>query len=73
MPSAIMTMVFLYPETEMMTMKVLMPVKAIEAYCNECGGGMTKEVKLRPIEKCPLYPYRTGKRPKLDINTVLTL
>ncbi|MDY4748213.1 MAG: hypothetical protein SO251_05380 [Candidatus Fimisoma sp.] len=54
-------------------MKVLMPVKAIEAYCNECGGGMTKEVKLRPIEKCPLYPYRTGKRPKLDINTVLTL
>ena len=41
-----MTMVFLYPETEMMTMKVLMPVKAIEAYCNECGGGMWSSVKI---------------------------
>ena len=44
-------------------MKVLTPIKAIRAYCIECSGGMTKEVKLCPVEKCPLYPYRMGKRP----------
>ena len=52
--------------TEVMTMKVLTPIKAIRAYCIECSGGMTKEVKLCTAEKCPLYPYRMGKRPKVD-------
>ena len=47
-------------------MKVLTPIKAIRAYCIECSGGMTKEVKLCPVENCPLYPYRMGKRPKVD-------
>lgn len=47
-------------------MKVLTPIKAIRAYCIECSGGMTKEVKLCPVEKCPLYPYRMGKRPTTD-------
>lgn len=47
-------------------MKVLTPIKAIRAYCIECSGGMTKEVKLCPVEKCPLYPYRMGKRPTAD-------
>ena len=47
-------------------MKVLTPVKAIRAYCIECSGGMTKEVKLCPVENCPLYPYRMGKRPTVD-------
>ena len=49
-----------------MTMKVLTPIKAIRAYCVECSGGMTKEVKLCNVEKCPLYPYRMGKRPTAD-------
>ena len=49
-----------------MTMKVLTPIKAIRAYCIECSGGMTKEVKLCNVEKCPLYPYRMGKRPTAD-------
>ena len=47
-------------------MKVLTPIKAIRAYCIECSGGMTKEVKLCPGENCPLYPYRMGKRPTVD-------
>ena len=47
-------------------MKVLTPIKAIRAYCVECSGGMTKEVKLCPVENCPLYPYRMGKRPTVD-------
>lgn len=47
-------------------MKVLTPIKAIRAYCIECSGGMTKEVKLCTVENCPLYPYRMGKRPTVD-------
>ena len=47
-------------------MKVLTPIKAIRAYCIECSGGMTKEVKLCPVENCPLYPFRMGKRPTVD-------
>ena len=47
-------------------MKVLTPIKAIRAYGIECSGGMTKEVKLCPVEKCPLFPYRMGKRPNKD-------
>ena len=47
-------------------MKVLTPIKAIRAYCIECSGGMTKEVKLCTAEKCPLYPYRMGNRPTVD-------
>ncbi|OLR55601.1 hypothetical protein BHK98_05695 [Hornefia porci] len=43
-------------------MKVLTPIKAIRAYCIECSGGMTKEIKLCTVEKCPLYPYRMGNQ-----------
>lgn len=49
-------------------MKVLTPIKAIRAHCIECSGGAKKEVRECPIENCPLYPYRMGKRPKLDIS-----
>lgn len=42
------------------------PIKAIRAYCIECSGGSTKEVKFCPIETCPLYPYRMVKRPTMD-------
>ncbi len=34
---------------------------AIRNKCKECSGGSTKEVKLCPIEDCPLYLYRFGK------------
>ncbi len=49
------------------------PMKAIRAKCLDCCG-TSHEVRLCTIEKCPLYPYRFGKRPKgyedtgLDVN-----
>lgn len=49
---------YFYEETEAVIMKVLTPVKANRAYCVECSGIKTKEVKLSPVENCPLYPYR---------------
>ena len=39
------------------------PAKAIRAFCLECSGGSTSEVKFCPVEKCPLYPFRFGKNP----------
>lgn len=40
------------------------PMKAIRAKCLDCCCGQAKEARLCPVEKCPLYPYRFGKRPK---------
>ena len=42
------------------------PIKAIRAKCIDCCAGQPKEVRLCSIEKCPLYPYRMGHRPKDD-------
>ena len=42
----------------------LPPIKAIRAMCIDCCAGLPKEVRLCSIEKCPLYPYRMGHRPK---------
>ena len=44
----------------------LTPIKAIRAKCLDCCGGQTKEVRLCSIEKCPLYQYRMGHRPKAE-------
>ena len=44
--------------------KRLRPLKAIRAYCIDCGSGSFKEVKLCPIEDCPLWVYRTGRNPQ---------
>ena len=49
-----------------MEQKRLTPVKAIRAKCLDCCCGQVKEVKLCTMKKCPLYPYRMGKRPKDD-------
>lgn len=38
-------------------------VKAIRQKCLECGEGSANEVKLCPVEHCPLYPFRFGKNP----------
>lgn len=43
---------------------VLSPLKAIRAKCLDCMCGSFKEVTLCPIENCPLYAYRFGRRPK---------
>jgi len=42
------------------------PMKAIRAKCLDCSCGQLKEVRECPITRCPLYPYRMGKRPKQD-------
>lgn len=39
------------------------PVKAIRAFCLECSGDSTAEVKNCPRVNCPLYPFRMGKNP----------
>ena len=48
-------------------MAELTPIKAIRAKCIDCCCGEKKEVRLCPIEWCPIWPYRMGKRPKEDI------
>ena len=40
------------------------PVRSIRAKCLDCSGWQTKEVRLCPLEKCALWPYRMGVRPK---------
>ena len=42
----------------------LTPVKAIRAKCLDCCCGHPSEVRICTALKCPLYPYRMGKRPK---------
>ena len=39
------------------------PLKVIRLKCLECSNGSSNEVKLCPVEKCPLYLYRFGTNP----------
>ncbi len=48
---------------------MLTPIKSIRAHCLDCCGGSPQEVRLCPVEKCPLYPYRMGRRPQRDKET----
>lgn len=43
---------------------MLTPIKAIRAKCIDCCAGDKLEPKRCTAVKCPLYPYRTGHRPK---------
>ena len=43
--------------------KLTNPVKAIRAFCVDCCGGSTNEVKLCPSSRCALYPFRLGRNP----------
>lgn len=47
-------------------MTKLTPMKAIRAKCLDCCCWQPREVRLCTAEKCPLYPYRMGRRPKND-------
>ena len=47
----------------------LTPIKAIRAKCLDCCCGHPSEVRICTAVKCPLYPYRMGKRPKEDKDT----
>ena len=39
------------------------PAKAIRAFCLECCGGNSNEVRNCTSERCPLKPFRFGKNP----------
>lgn len=45
-------------------MKNITPMKAIRAKCIDCCGGNIYEPRYCTVERCPLHPYRLGKRPK---------
>ena len=44
--------------------KILTPIKAIRKKCLDCSNNQYSEVRYCPITRCPLYPFRMGKRPK---------
>lgn len=39
------------------------PIKAIRAFCLECCGGSSVEVRDCTSRMCPLKPFRFGKNP----------
>lgn len=39
------------------------PIKAIRKKCLDCCCGSIKEVRECTVIKCPIYPYRFGRRP----------
>ena len=47
-------------------MMKLTPMKAIRLKCLDCCCGSFTEVKLCNIKTCPLYPYKSGHKPKKD-------
>ena len=44
-------------------MKVLTPIKAIRAKCQECSNYQPSEIRHCVITDCPIYPFRMGKNP----------
>ena len=50
-------------------MTKITPLKAIRAKCLDCCCGQVAEVRRCELEKCPLFPYRLGKRPKEGTDT----
>ena len=46
--------------------KIKTPIKAIRAKCLDCMCGQASEVRLCPIPRCPLFPYRLGHRPRRE-------
>ena len=54
-----------------MAKNIKTPIKSIRAKCLDCTCGSLKEIRLCPVIKCPLYPYRFGKRPaQVTIDTI---
>ncbi len=44
---------------------MLTPMKAIRAKCLDCSCGSANEVRLCPVTRCPLYPFRDGHNPNI--------
>lgn len=45
-------------------MKKITPIRAIRKKCLDCCCGSPAEVRLCEIKDCPLYPYKSGHKPK---------
>lgn len=43
------------------------PIQSIRAKCLDCCCHNNKDVRLCDLKKCPLWPYRMGKRPTPEI------
>lgn len=43
--------------------KTATPLQAVRAKCLECSGHKLSEVRECPVDGCPLYSFRFGKRP----------
>ena len=43
--------------------EITSPIKAIKAKCLDCCCGQREEVKLCPVNTCPLWQFRLGKNP----------
>lgn len=41
------------------------PMRAIRAKCLDCSNDSANEVRICPITRCPLYPYRLGRNPNI--------
>lgn len=48
--------------------KTMTPIKAIKAKCLDCCCGQREEVKMCPVEDCPLWAFRLGKNPNRKRN-----
>lgn len=45
-------------------MQKLTPMRAIRAKCLDCCCGSALEVRACTVITCPLYPYKSGHKPK---------
>jgi len=45
-------------------LKKFTPMRAIRAKCLDCCCGSSHEVKMCDVKTCPLYPYKSGHKPK---------
>jgi len=42
----------------------LRQLTAIRSKCLDCSGGSAAEVAACPVDDCPLWPFRMGRRPR---------
>ena len=45
----------------------LIPLKAIRLNCLDCMGLQEVEVKNFTLKNCPLFPYRMGRKEKVNV------
>lgn len=48
--------------------KRVTPLRAIRAKCLDCMCGSSNEVALCPSEDCPLFNFRYGKNPNINLS-----